>query len=126
MSVSRILVVAVAGVLCAPAGVAAAGNLSSDRQVDFFASGTHQFYVWCPGTHDYMATARGTDAEDAQMKLYNTTKVSGRLAGMARSRGRRLILRTQRSTWTASLVYGNQRRTFDGTILSGIIPAHLA
>ena len=73
-----------------------------------------------------MATARGTDAEDAQMKLYNTTKVSGRLAGMARSRGRRLILRTQRSTWTASLVYGNQRRTFDGTILSGIIPAHLA
>ena len=52
MSVSRILVVAVAGVLCAPAGVAAAGNLSSDRQVDFFASGTHQFYVWCPGTHD--------------------------------------------------------------------------
>ena len=80
MSVSRILVVALAGVLCAAAGVAAAGNLSSDRQVDFFASGTHQFYVWCPGTDDYMATARGTDAEDAQMKLYNATKASGRLA----------------------------------------------
>ena len=97
MSVSRILVVAVAGVLC----VAAAGNLSSDRQVDFFASGTHQFYVWCPGTDDYMATARGTDAEDAQMKAVQCHQgiwETGLLAGVAGSRGRRLILRAQRST----------------------------
>ena len=80
MSMNRILVLATAGILCAAAGVAAAGNLSSDRQVDFFASGTHQFYVWCPGTHDYMAAAEGADAQDAQMKLYKTTKASGKSA----------------------------------------------
>lgn len=80
MSIRRILIVAVSGVLCAAAGVAAAGNLASDRQVDFFASGTHQFYVWCPGNHDYLATAEGTDAQDAQMKLYKATKASGKSA----------------------------------------------
>ena len=80
MLIKRILVLAVAGVLCAAAGVAVAGNLSSDRQVDFFASGTHQFYVWCAGSNDFMATAAGANAEDAQMKLYNATKASGRTA----------------------------------------------
>jgi hypothetical protein len=80
MSINRILVIAVAGVVFAAAGVAAAGSLSSDRQVDFFASGTHQFYVWCSGTDDYVATAKGSNAEDAQMTLYNAAKASGKSA----------------------------------------------
>jgi len=80
MIVRRILVAAVGGVLFAAAGVAAAGNFSSDKQVDFFAKGTHQFYVWCAGNGDYVATAQGTNAEDAQMKLYNEAKKAGKLA----------------------------------------------
>ena len=47
MLLKRVLIVAVASVLFAAAGAAAAGNFSLDRQVDYFASGTHQFYVWC-------------------------------------------------------------------------------
>jgi hypothetical protein len=80
MLIKRVLIVAVASVLFAAAGAAAAGNFSLDRQVDYFASGTHQFYVWCSGTRDYMAIAEGINAEDAQMKLYNTAKASGKLA----------------------------------------------
>ena len=80
MSISRVLVVAAAAVLCLAAGVAAAGNYSSDGQIDFYASGTHQFFVWCPSTDDYMATAEGADAKDAQMKLYTATKASGQMA----------------------------------------------
>jgi len=78
MIVKRVFVAALGGVLFAAAGVAAAGNFSSDDQVDFFAQGTHQFYVWCSGTNDYVATAEGASAEDAQMKLYNAAKASGK------------------------------------------------
>jgi hypothetical protein len=80
MSINRILVAGVAGVLFAAAGVAAAGNLSSNRQIDFFATGTHKFYVWCSGINDYLATAESSNAEDAQMKLYNAAKAAGRPA----------------------------------------------
>ena len=80
MIVKRVFVAAIGGVLFAAAGVAAAGNFSSDRQVDFFARGTHQFYVWCSGKGDYFATAEGSNAEEAQMKLYNQAKKSGKLA----------------------------------------------
>jgi hypothetical protein len=78
MIVKRVLAAALGGVLFAAAGVAAAGNFSSDRQVDFFAKGTHQFYVWCSGTGDYVATAEGASAEEAQMKLYNAAKAAGK------------------------------------------------
>ena len=78
MIVKRVLAAALGGVLFAAAGVAAAGNFSSDRQVDFFARGTHQFYVWCSGNGDYLATAEGANAEEAQMKLYNAIKSSGK------------------------------------------------
>lgn len=78
MIVKRVLAAALGGVLFAAAGVAAAGNFSSDRQVDFFAQGTHQFYVWCSGTGDYVATAEGANAEEAQMKLYTAAKASGK------------------------------------------------
>ena len=80
MIAKRVLVAAVAGVLFAAAGVAAAGNCSSDHQVDFFATGTHQFYVWCSGTNDYVATADGNNAEDAQQKLYTAAKAAGKPA----------------------------------------------
>ena len=74
----RVLAAALGGVLFAAAGIAAAGNFSSDRQGDFFAAGTHQFYVWCPGSKNYSATAQGSNAEEAQMKLYNAAKAAGR------------------------------------------------
>jgi hypothetical protein len=80
MIVKRVLAAAIGGVLFAAAGVAAAGNFSSDRQVDFFARGTHQFYVWCSGKDDYVATAVGANAEDAQMKLYNEVKKAGKFS----------------------------------------------
>jgi hypothetical protein len=78
MIVKRVLAAAVCGVLFAAAGVAAAGNLASDRQVDYFARGTHQFYVWCGKGGDYLTTAEGTNAEDAQMLLYGAVKQAGK------------------------------------------------
>jgi hypothetical protein len=80
MIVKRAMAAAVGGVLFAAAGVAAAGNFSSDRQVDFFAPGTHQFYVWCSSAQDYVASAEGANAEEAQMKLYDAAKASGNAA----------------------------------------------
>ena len=76
----RVMAAAIGGVLFAAAGVAAAGNFASDRQVDFFAKGTHQFYVWCGSGGDYVATDQGTNAEEAQMKLYGAVKASGKTA----------------------------------------------
>jgi hypothetical protein len=76
----RVMAAALGGVLFAAAGIAAAGNFTSDEQGDFFAAGHHQFYVWCQGTKDYVATARGANAEEAQMKLYKAAKMSGRAA----------------------------------------------
>ena len=78
MIAKRVLAAAFGGVLFAAAGIAAAGNFASDRHGDFFAEGTHQFYVWCSGAHDYVATASGANAEDAQMKVYNAAKAAGR------------------------------------------------
>jgi hypothetical protein len=78
MIATRILVASIGGILFAAAGVAAAGNFASDRQVDFFAEGTHQFYVWCAGTGDYSSTARGINAEDAQLSLYRSIKSAGK------------------------------------------------
>ena len=78
MIVTRVLVTALGGILFAAAGVAAAGNFASDHQVDFFAKGTHQFYVWCSGRSDYIATAEGSNAEEAQMTLYGAVKAAGK------------------------------------------------
>ena len=75
----RFLAVSIGGVLCAAAGVAAASNFASDRQVDYFTSGTHQFYVWCASQRgDYMTTAPGASAEEAQMNLYKSLKTAGK------------------------------------------------
>jgi hypothetical protein len=79
MTVKRVLAAAVGGVLFAAAGVAAAGNFASDRQVDYFSRGTHQFFVWCGKGNDYLTTAEGTNAEDAQMRLYGDIKKDGKL-----------------------------------------------
>lgn len=78
MSFKRAFIFALGGCLFAAAGMAAASNLSSDSEVDYFAKGTHRFYVWCPGTSDYLVNAEGTSAEEAQMRLYNATKAAGR------------------------------------------------
>ena len=77
MTMKRTLAAGVGGVLLAVASVAFGANFSSSKQVDFFASGQHQFYVWCAGGQDYTAMARGSNAMDAQMKLYNGAKAAG-------------------------------------------------
>lgn len=74
----RILAASIGGVLFTAAGVAAAGNFASNRQVDYFAEGTHQFYVWCAAGNDYLARAAGDSAEDAQIKLYRAIKSAGK------------------------------------------------
>jgi len=73
----RILAAAAGGVIFAAAGVAAAGNFASSADTDFFTPGHHQFYVWCAGSSDHMAVASGSDAEDAQMRLYESLKAGG-------------------------------------------------
>lgn len=80
MTMRRIIAAAAGGVMVAVAGVAVAANFTSSGQNDFFAPGKHQFYVWCAGSSDYMATAVGKNAEDAQMKLYDLAKAHGNSA----------------------------------------------
>ena len=77
---NRILGAIAGGVLVAVAGVAMAATFSHSARADFYAPGKHRFYVWCAGGSDYMATAPGANAEDAQMKLYGATKAHGRSA----------------------------------------------
>jgi len=74
----RILAAMAGGLIFAAAGVAAAGNFVSSADTDFFSGGKHQFYVWCTGSSDSMATSSGRNAEDAQLKLYQSLKASGR------------------------------------------------
>ncbi len=78
MTIRRILAAAVGGVIVAVAGVAVAANFTSSAQSDFYAPGKHQFYVWCAGGSDYMATSGGKNAEDAQMRLYGLNKTRGK------------------------------------------------
>ena len=80
MIVRRLMMAAFGGVLFTAAGVAAAGNFSSNGQGDFLSGGTHQFYVLCSTTQDYVATAQGVNAEEAQMKLYDAAKARGNAA----------------------------------------------
>ncbi len=78
MAMRRVLAAAVGGVMVAVAGVAVAANFTSSGRNDFFSPGKHQFYVWCAGGHDYMATEAGQNAEDAQTKLYDAVKAEGK------------------------------------------------
>ena len=78
MTMRRVLAAAIGGVMVAVAGVAVAANFTSSGRSDFFSAGKHQFYVWCAGSADYMATEAGNNAEDAQMKLYEATKAGGK------------------------------------------------
>jgi len=77
MKITSVVGAAVAAVIVA-AGVAFAGNFASSHQADYFAAGTHQFYVWCAGGSDYTATESGSSAPDAQMRLYEKAKQQGR------------------------------------------------
>lgn len=74
----RILAASVGGILFTAAGVAAAGNFASNRDADYFAKGTHQFYVWCASGADYLTTANGVSAEEAQLSLYRSIKGEGK------------------------------------------------
>jgi hypothetical protein len=77
MTTRRILGAVIGGVVFAAAGVAVAANFTSSAQTDFFSGGKHQFYVWCAGSADYMTTASGANAEDAQLRLYDSFKATG-------------------------------------------------
>lgn len=74
----RILAASVGGILFTAAGVAAAGNFASNREADYFAKGTHEFYVWCANGTDYLTRADGAGAEDAQLSLYRSIKAAGK------------------------------------------------
>jgi hypothetical protein len=78
MMPKRTLVVVIGASLCAAAGMATASGFYLDQQMDYFASGKHLFYVWCPGADNYRATADGANGQDAQMRLYAETKAIGR------------------------------------------------
>ena len=78
MKTTRILAAAVGGVIVAVAGVAVAANMSSGGQVAFYQPGQHEFHVWCAGGADYTAVGSGKNAEDAQMKVYDSAKAHGR------------------------------------------------
>ena len=80
MTTKRILAAMAGGVLVAVAGGAMAASFSSSARSDFYSPGKHLFYVWCAGGSDYMATAGGANAEDAQMRLYDASKAHGRSA----------------------------------------------
>lgn len=77
MKITSIVGAAVAGLIVA-AGVALAGNFASNHNGDYFAPGTHQFYVWCAGAQDYVATESGNSATDAQTRLYEKNKRAGK------------------------------------------------
>ncbi|HEY6578131.1 MAG TPA: hypothetical protein VIY09_02305, partial [Rhizomicrobium sp.] len=74
----RILAAMAGSAIFIAAGVAAAGSFASSAQTDFYSSGEHEFYVWCPGSANYMATESGRNAEDAQLRLYDASKAAGR------------------------------------------------
>lgn len=65
------LAVFAGAIVLAAAGVSVAAGLTSSHQNDFYAAGTHQFYVWCADGRDHVAYEKGASAEDAQLKLYH-------------------------------------------------------
>jgi hypothetical protein len=73
----HVLGILAAGVIFTGAGVAAAGNFTSSAQTDFYASGEHQFYMWCPTSRSYLTTEAGSNAEDAQLRLYDASRTAG-------------------------------------------------
>ena len=78
MTMRRALIAITGALLFTGAGVAAAGNFTSAVHDDYLAPGQHQFYVWCAGSTDFMSTQAGENAEDAQLRLYDAVKASGR------------------------------------------------
>ncbi|MBV9571365.1 MAG: hypothetical protein JO056_09005 [Alphaproteobacteria bacterium] len=67
-----------AGLLAGIAGAAVASNFAPTPTSGFFAAGNHRFYVWCAASPGYLATQSGRDAEDAQLRLYNSNKARGK------------------------------------------------
>jgi hypothetical protein len=76
----RIWAVVLTGAAMTGASIAAAGNFASAAHSDFYSAGRHQFYVWCGGAADHTAIESGKDAEDAQLRLYNESKLAGHTA----------------------------------------------
>jgi hypothetical protein len=80
MRIRRIWPAVVGCLALAGASIAAAGNFTTAARSDFYSAGRHQFYVWCGGAGDHMAIESGSDAEDAQMRLYEQSKAAGHTA----------------------------------------------
>lgn len=76
----RVLGILAAGAIFTGAGVAAAGSFASSAQTDFYASGEHEFYMWCPASANFTATETGKNAEDAQLRLYEASIAAGHSA----------------------------------------------
>ncbi|MGH6890325.1 MAG: hypothetical protein ACREHF_14210 [Rhizomicrobium sp.] len=73
----RVLGLVAVCALIAGAGVATAGSFASNKEADYYAPGQHQFYVWCPNSSNYLTTEAGRNAEDAQLRLYQASKMAG-------------------------------------------------
>jgi len=76
----RIWAAVLTGAAMTGASIAAAGNFASAAHSDFYSGGRHQFYVWCGGAGDHTAIASGKNAEDAQLRLYQESKMAGHTA----------------------------------------------
>ncbi|HEX3666428.1 MAG TPA: hypothetical protein VHU23_14480 [Rhizomicrobium sp.] len=74
----RVLGLLTAATIFTAAGMATASNFTSSAQTDYYAPGAHQFYMWCPASSNYMAMETGKSAEDAQLRLYDAAKATGR------------------------------------------------
>jgi len=55
--------------LLATASMASPSNITTGRRADFYAPGTHKFYVWCADGKDRIAYQYGASAKDAGAKL---------------------------------------------------------
>jgi Spy/CpxP family protein refolding chaperone len=76
MKFTKTILAGAALVAAISAGTAAA--LDSSREV-YLTAGTHQFYVWCTGgAAGTTATQDGANAEDAQLKLFESLKAGGK------------------------------------------------
>lgn len=69
MKIQHLLAGIAGSALFATACMAATSNITSSHRTDYYASGKHQFYVWCATGNDRIAFQDGATAMDAQAKL---------------------------------------------------------
>jgi len=51
------------------AAMASTTDIASHRRADFYAPGTHQFYMWCAENQDRIVSEKGQSAIEAMARL---------------------------------------------------------